>query len=259
MGRLDHNLSIRVQVIQKAIRFVISVMYLTDHIDCPPLWRVAPQPLLLGQLRRPALTQGLTSRSSSQMSAENEASKDRMEWGRLIRSIATDRDRAAFAALFEYFAPRIKSFLQRSGASEARAEELAQETMLAVWRKAALFDPESAGAAAWIFTIARNLRIDTHRRDRRGGVIETSDVEIEFQIDDLALPDARLASAQSEERVRAALSKLSADQVRVIELSFFEEKAHADIARILEIPLGTVKSRLRLAMSRLRNLLSELS
>lgn len=193
------------------------------------------------------------------MSAEIETSKDRTQWGRLIRAIATDQDRAAFAALFEYFAPRIKSFLQRSGASEASAEELAQETMLAVWRKAALFDPESAGAAAWIFTIARNLRIDAHRRDGRGGVTETSDVEIEFQIDDSPLPDSRLASAQSEERVRSALSKLSADQVRVIELSFFEEKAHADIAKILEIPLGTVKSRLRLAMSRLRNLLSELS
>jgi len=90
-------------------------------------------------------------------------------------------------------------------------------------------------------------------------VIETSDVEIEFQVDDSPLPDSRLASAQSEERVRSALSQLSADQVRVIELSFFEEKAHADIAKILEIPLGTVKSRLRLAMGRLRNLLSELS
>jgi len=193
------------------------------------------------------------------MSAENDVSKDRMQWGRLIRAIATDQDRAAFATLFEYFAPRIKSFLQRSGASEASAEELAQETMLAVWRKAALFDPESAGAAAWIFTIARNLRIDARRRDSRGGVIETSDVEIEFQIDDSPLPDSRLASVQSEERVRSALSQLSADQVRVIELSFFEEKAHAEIAKILEIPLGTVKSRLRLAMNRLRNLLSELS
>lgn len=115
-------------------------MHLTVRIDCPPLWRMARQPPLLGQLWRPALPQGLTCRSPSQMSAENEASKDRMEWGRLIQSIATDQDRAAFAALFGYFAPRIKSFLQRSGTSEARAEELAQETMLAVWRKAALFD-----------------------------------------------------------------------------------------------------------------------
>ena len=127
---------------------------------------------------------------------------ERMQWGRLIRAIATDQDRAAFATLFEYFAPRIKAFLQRSGASEASAEELAQETMLAVWRKASLFDPDSAGAAAWIFTIARNLRIDAHRHDRRGGAIESSDVELEFQIDDAPRPDSRLATAQSEERVR---------------------------------------------------------
>ena len=193
------------------------------------------------------------------MPAESEASIDRMQWGRLIRAIAADQDRAAFAALFEYFAPRIKSFLQRSGASEASAEELAQETMLAVWRKAALFDPKSTGAAAWIFTIARNLRIDAHRRCSRGGLIETSDVDIEFQIDDSPLPDSRLASVQSEERVRSALSQLSPDQVRVIELSFFEEKAHAEISKILGIPLGTVKSRMRLAMSRLRILLDELS
>jgi RNA polymerase sigma-70 factor (ECF subfamily) len=131
--------------------------------------------------------------------------------------------------------------------------------MLAVWRKAALFDPASTGAAAWIFTIARNLRIDAHRREQRGGMIEASDAELEFQVDDAPQPDTQLAAAQSEERVRAALSQLSADQMRVVELSFFEEKAHAEIAQMLDIPLGTVKSRLRLAMSRLRNLLSELS
>jgi RNA polymerase sigma-70 factor (ECF subfamily) len=131
--------------------------------------------------------------------------------------------------------------------------------MLAVWRKAILFNPDSAGAAAWIFTIARNLRIDVHRREQRGSAVETSDVEIEFQVDDSPHPDQRLARAQSEERIRSALSKLSADQIRVVELSFFEEKAHAEIAQLLEIPLGTVKSRLRLAMNRLRNLLSDLS
>jgi RNA polymerase sigma-70 factor (ECF subfamily) len=192
------------------------------------------------------------------MSSDEAAATDHMQWVRLIGAIATRQDRAAFAALFEYFAPRIKAFMQRSGVSEANAEELAQETMLVVWRKAALFDPASSGAAAWIFTIARNLRIDAYRRERRGGVIEASDVEIEFQIDDSPQPDSRLATSQSEERVRSVLSKLPADQMRVIELSFFEEKAHADIAQILGIPLGTVKSRLRLAMSRLRTLLSEL-
>jgi RNA polymerase sigma-70 factor, ECF subfamily len=90
-------------------------------------------------------------------------------------------------------------------------------------------------------------------------MIEASDAELEFQVDDAPHPDTQLAAAQSEERVRAALSQLSADQMRVVELSFFEEKAHAEIAQMLDIPLGTVKSRLRLAMSRLRNLLSELS
>jgi len=149
--------------------------------------------------------------------------------------------------------------MQRSGLSEAAAEELAQEAMLAVWRKAALFDPTSAGAAAWMFTIARNLRIDSHRREKRGGLTETPDVDIEFQIDDAPQPDSQLATVQCQERVRAALSQLSADQMRVVELSFFEEKAHAEIAELLGIPLGTVKSRLRLAMTRLRNLLSELA
>jgi RNA polymerase sigma-70 factor (ECF subfamily) len=193
------------------------------------------------------------------MPSDNETTPGAVQWSDRISAIAQRQDRAAFAALFEYFAPRIKAFMQRSGASEASAEELAQETMLTVWLKATLFDPGSAGAAGWIFTIARNLRIDYHRRERRGGIIESSDVDLEFQIDESPLPDSRLASAQDEDRIRSALSKLSEDQMRVVELSFFEEKVHAEIAQILGIPLGTVKSRLRLAMTRLRNLLSEMS
>ena len=195
----------------------------------------------------------------SPMSTENGATAARAQWGRLIRSIAKHKDRSAFAALFQHFAPRIKTFMQRSGSSEARAEELAQETMLAVWRKALLFDPASASAATWVFTIARNLRIDAYRRERRGGVVETTDIAIEFQVDESPQPDARLASSQTEARVQTALAALSDEQKRVVELSFFEEKAHAEIATILDIPLGTVKSRLRLAMGRLRNLLGELS
>ena len=205
------------------------------------------------------VTRPLRQSRLSPMSTENEATAARTQWGRLIRSIATHQDRSAFAALFQHFAPRIKTFMQRSGSSEARAEELAQETMLAVWRKALLFDPASASAATWVFTIARNLRIDAYRRERRGGVVETTDIAIEFQVDESPQPDARLASSQTEARVQTALAALSDEQKRVVELSFFEEKAHAEIATILDIPLGTVKSRLRLAMGRLRNLLGELS
>jgi RNA polymerase sigma-70 factor (ECF subfamily) len=178
------------------------------------------------------------------------------EWPRLIAAMAERQDRAAFSTVFSYFAPRVKAFLLRGGLSEASAEELAQETLLTVWRKAALFDPASDGAAAWIFTIARNLRIDAHRREQRGGLV-APEAEIEFQIDEAPQPDARLATTQTEVRVRAALKELSDEQMRVIELSFFQDKAHAEISRMLNIPLGTVKSRLRLATNRLRSLLSD--
>jgi RNA polymerase sigma-70 factor (ECF subfamily) len=173
------------------------------------------------------------------------------EWAGLLERIAA-RDREAFAALFDYFAPRIKTYMQRSGCPEAQAEELAQDAMLTVWRKATLFDPKTAGAAAWIFTIARNLRIDAFRRQRREGTVDAFDVEIEFQVDEALRPDASLSALQSQDRVRLALAQLSDEQAKVIELSFFQEKAHGEIASILEIPLGT-----GLAMSRLRKLLGD--
>lgn len=192
------------------------------------------------------------------MSADEREAADPAHWSRLIEAVAASHDRAAFAALFAHFAPRVKSFMLRSGASEASAEEVAQDTLLAVWRKAALFDPESAGASAWIFTIARNLRIDAIRREKRSGARDAGD-DVDQRIDDAPAPDALLVSSQSEQRVRAALAQLSDEQMRVVALSFFEEKAHGEIAALLQIPLGTVKSRLRLAMNRLRALLDDLS
>jgi RNA polymerase sigma-70 factor (ECF subfamily) len=129
--------------------------------------------------------------------------------------------------------------------------------MLSVWRKATLFDAASAGAATWIFTIARNSRIDAIRRERRGGAIRVWEVDAEFEIDPAPAADAQLAAGQSEARVNEALAQLSGDQLRVVKMSFFEDIAHADIARTLAIPLGTVKSRLRLAMKRLRGLLDQ--
>jgi RNA polymerase sigma-70 factor (ECF subfamily) len=188
-----------------------------------------------------------------------DATSDAARWARLIEAVAIYKDREAFAALFRYFAPRIKTFMQRSGTSERSADELAQEAMLAVWSKAGLFDPKSVGAAAWIFTIARNLRIDALRRQKRTPTHNTVDAGLEFRIDEGPQPDTGLAASQVEARVRRALSKLPDDQLRVIELSFFQEKAHAEIAHVLDIPLGTVKSRLRLAMTRLRGLLGDFS
>ena len=193
------------------------------------------------------------------MQAKGETGTGTGAWGLLIEAVATRQDRAAFVRLFEHFAPRVKTFMLRSGASEATAEEIAQETMLTVWRKADSFAPGSTGAAAWIFTIARNLRIDAFRRERRNGCEFDSDMAIESRIDEQLTPESQVAAVQLEQCVRKAMGRLSNEQLRVIELSFFEEKAHGEIAEQLQIPLGTVKSRSRLAITRMRALLGEMS
>lgn len=169
------------------------------------------------------------------------------EWNILLGRVAARRDRDAFAALFAHFAPRVKAYLLRLGASPAVAEDLAQEALLSLWRKAHLFDPAKASAATWLFTIARNLRIDAIRRERRPEL----DPE-DFMPEAARGADDGLTMAQDEARLRAALQGLPADQIQVIELSFFADKPHSQIAAELGIPLGTVKSRLRLAMARLK-------
>lgn len=170
----------------------------------------------------------------------------------LIEAVAQREDREAFAALFEHFAPRVKTFMVRSGATSSQAEELAQETLLMVWRKASLFDAARAGATAWIFTIARNLRIDGLRRaGREKNAISNMDEPGE----DAEQPDEVYISMERDERVRSAIAVLSEDQRRVVHLSFVEDKAHPEIARELDLPLGTVKSRIRLAMKRMREVL----
>src|SRR4029078_1232099 len=125
--------------------------------------------LMVPQMRPAARSPAHAWRSPPRMPSETWSTTEKIQWGPLIRAIAAHQDRSAFATLFEYFGPRIKALMQRSGVSGAKAEELAEETMWWVWRKAALFDPATTGAAACIFTIARNLRIDAHRRERRGG------------------------------------------------------------------------------------------
>jgi len=168
---------------------------------------------------------------------------------RHISDVAASRDRASFAALFEHFAPRVKSYLMRVGTPAALAEELAQETMLSVWRKAALFDADRASASTWIFTIARNLRIDAARRTR-----DPMTIASEIEPDAPEEPFAIVARQQSQTVIRDALQRLPAEQRQVLALSFFEERPHSEIATKLGIPLGTVKSRVRLAISKLREL-----
>ncbi len=178
-----------------------------------------------------------------------------VDYAASIVAIATRRDRTAFSTLFSHFAPRVKTYLLRLGASPSLAEELAQETMLTVWRKAALYDPARAGASTWIFTIARNLRLDALRSDRRrqalGDTLDPPHPEPE--------PDAIVAADQREVRLRAAIVELPPEQAEVIRHAFFQDKAHAQISADLGIPLGTVKSRLRLAINRLRQAMGDLT
>jgi RNA polymerase sigma-70 factor (ECF subfamily) len=175
---------------------------------------------------------------------------------RLLSVIATERDCQAFALLFKHFAPRLKTFLMRSGLAANIAEELAQETLLTVWHKASFFDPSRAGVSTWIFTIARNIRIDYQRRDCRPKPV---DIDPSDEVDMPPSTELVMMAAERDTRVREALHFLSEDQMTIIRLSFFHEKPHSEIARELGIPLGTVKSRVRLAMNRLRSLLGDAS
>jgi RNA polymerase sigma-70 factor (ECF subfamily) len=172
----------------------------------------------------------------------------------LVRRIAEGQDKAAFKLLFLQLAPKVKAYLIRHGATAAQAEDLAQETLLTVWRKATYFDPARASVSAWVFTIARNLRIDALRRER-SAIAYALAPEPEAPS---ATPATEQEEAERSERVRAAMATLPAEQLQVIALSFFSDKPHAEIASELSLPLGTVKSRLRLALAKLRGMVGDL-
>lgn len=173
----------------------------------------------------------------------------------LLSRISGSRDKAALASLFHMFAPRIKSMMLKLGADPALAEDLVQETLLAVWRKAHLYSPDRGAAATWIFTIARNLRIDHLRRQTNRPYTDVDDIEI---ASDDPSSSALAERSQVVSRVTEALQTLPPEQQEVVRLSFIQDIAHAEISERLGIPLGTVKSRLRLAYDRLRPILEDL-
>ncbi len=145
----------------------------------------------------------------------------------------------------------------RNGASSESAEELAQEALLTVWRKARYFSADRGTASAWIFTIARNLRIDETRRDNRAQLYAMiNDFD---EVDPADKPDDLVNAAEHARRVRSAMKELPDDQLEVVKWSFVEGAAHSEIAERLGLPLGTVKSRLRLAMRRMRKSLEDLA
>jgi RNA polymerase sigma-70 factor (ECF subfamily) len=181
--------------------------------------------------------------------------ESRMTLEEMIQAIARDQSRTAFAGLFEHFAPRLKSYVMRLGTDERAAEEVAQETMLMVWRKAAGFDPRRAAASTWIFTIARNKRIDRIRREKRPEIDPKDPLLIGESPETADLP---LQRRQHGDRLRAAISTLPEEQAVLVRQAFFDDLSHREIAAEQSLPLGTVKSRIRLALLRLRRDLEDL-
>ncbi len=175
-------------------------------------------------------------------------STDTPDWADLVRRIDVDKDRAAFATVFRHFAPRVKAFLMKSGAGEQMAEECVQEVMATLWQKAHMFDPARASVSTWIYTIARNKKIDALRRLRRP---EPEDLawgpEAEPDQEDV------VSLQQESDKLTKAIAELPEKQKFLIEKAYFGELSHSEIADVTGLPLGTIKSRIRLALERLRH------
>ncbi len=172
----------------------------------------------------------------------------------LIAAVALRRDKEAFTRLFDFFVPRINAYLQQIGTERSTAEEITQDVMVTLWLKADLFDPSKAAAATWLYRIARNRRVDRQRRERLS-FRDTADY-VQDLIDTQSDGPETIADVQGrDDGVRIAMQALPQDQRALVEMAFFDGLSHAQIAALTGVPLGTVKSRIRLAFSRLRRLL----
>jgi len=168
-------------------------------------------------------------------------------------AVRDQRDKAAFAALFDYFAPRLKGFVMRSGARSAMAEDIVQDVMLTVWRKAAQFDPARAQVSAWIYQIARNRQIDVIRKESRP-MPELLEVEPDSECDASVIVEVEQEAAV----LKQALAQLKPGQRDIVERAYLGEFSHQEISAQTGLPLGTIKSRIRLGLERLRHELKEL-
>ncbi len=197
---------------------------------------------------RPFVSREVKPIKGKPVNGSKESCEKRSEWVDHVCRIRDAQDQTAFAELFRHFAPRVKAFLIRSGSDAALAEECAQEVMATLWHKSHLFDPARATVATWVFTIARNKRIDALRKQRRP---EPEDLgwgpEAEPEQDDV------IVFQQESAQLRTALNELPEAQRDLIEKAYFGDLSHREIASQTGLPLGTIKSRIRLALERLRH------
>lgn len=167
----------------------------------------------------------------------------------LLLAVGKSRDLEAFRMLFEALSPRVRAYVGGRGADPALIEDVVQETFVNIWRKAHLYDSDKSSAATWVFTVARNARIDLLRKVARPAV-DLNDPAL--VADPVEAPDRRMSQAEENERLERAIEGLPAEQREVLRLAFFADLPHTEIAAQLRLPLGTVKSRIRLALQRIR-------
>jgi RNA polymerase sigma-70 factor (ECF subfamily) len=202
-----------------------------------------------GRLWRAGVVASIESAKLTKARTPASPKDDALVFAEAVERIAAHADKAAFATVFTYYAPRVKGYLLRLGLEGSQAEELSQEVMVAVWRKAGTFDRRQASVATWIFRIARNRRIDAFRREQ----VARLDVhDPAFQPTPEPAPDAVTEAGQREAQIRAALAELPEDQRALVRDHFYEDLSHSQIADKTGLPLGTVKSRLRLAFAKLK-------
>ncbi len=186
--------------------------------------------------------------SEQEEALSEERSDDLSDQTRWMIAVRDRRDREAFGRLFDFYAPRLKAVAMRSGANAAQAEDIVQDVMLAVWHRAAQFDATRAQVSGWVYRIARNRQIDLARRAPRP-------VPEEIAEPDTASEDATdiLALEQEAGHLREALARLKPDQREMIEKAYLGELSHTEIQDVTGLPLGTIKSRIRLGLDRLRH------
>ncbi|MDG1425377.1 MAG: sigma-70 family RNA polymerase sigma factor [Paracoccaceae bacterium] len=206
--------------------------------------------LLRSPLRSERDTEGVKSpiKQKARKLQTRKSDRSALEWSKDLELIKTNKSEAAFARLFYHFAPRVKAFLIKSGADVGLAEECAQEVMVTVWNKAHLFDPSRASASTWIFTIARNKKIDALRKQLR----PTPD-DLGWGPEHEPDQEEMVGLQQETEKLGQAIAKLPDKQRVLVKRAYYEEMSHNEIAEATGLPLGTIKSRIRLALERLRH------
>jgi RNA polymerase sigma-70 factor (ECF subfamily) len=218
-------------------RLQVSIMFLNIGLTCQPVaW--------------PTLVSAKKMTPDSDSAAHNE----QKTLVACVEAIAANQDREAFTRLFNLMAPRLKAYCLKRGSNAAAAEEAAQETMIQVWRRAGQFDQARASVTTWIYTIARNKRIDHFRREQHP---EITAEDLAWSMSDPVDAQSGLELAESGETLAEKIEDLSTEQAEVIHKAFFEDKTHQVIAEELNMPLGTVKSRIRLALAKLRSSMVE--